>query len=60
MHSRRILHAPAATASVTISKRTPKSSLVHFRLAECLTQEKDRASAVNEFREALSGDLWPS
>jgi tetratricopeptide (TPR) repeat protein len=38
----------------------PKSSLVHFRLAECFSQLKDRASAVNEFREALNGDLQPS
>jgi Tfp pilus assembly protein PilF len=38
----------------------PKSSLVHFRIAECFSSLKDRASAVNEFREALNGDLQPS
>jgi|SRR6267143_4572842 tetratricopeptide (TPR) repeat protein len=38
----------------------PKSSLVHFRLAECFSQLKDRVSAVNEFREALNADLQPS
>jgi hypothetical protein len=38
----------------------PKSSLVRFRLAECLFKIKDRASAANEFREALNGDLQPS
>jgi len=38
----------------------PRSSLVHFRLAECFSQLKDRVSATNEFREALNGDLQPS
>jgi hypothetical protein len=32
---------------------------VHFRLTECVTQAKDRASVVNEFPEALSRDLRP-
>jgi hypothetical protein len=41
-------------------KETDKSSLVHFPLAECFSQLKDRVSAVNEFREALNGDLQPS
>jgi tetratricopeptide (TPR) repeat protein len=38
----------------------PNSSLAHFRLAECFFQVKDRVGAVNEFREALNGDLQPS
>lgn len=41
-------------------KATPRSSLLHFRRAECFLQVKDRAAAVNEFREALNGDLEPS
>ena len=41
------------------AEATPKSSLVHFRLAECFSQMKDRVNAVNEFREALNGDLQP-
>jgi tetratricopeptide (TPR) repeat protein len=36
------------------------SSLAHFRLAECLSQRKDRVGAVNEFRKALNADLRPS
>jgi len=38
----------------------PRSSLVHFRLAECFFQGQDYLDAANEFREALSGDLQPS
>ena len=38
----------------------PKSSLVHFQLAECFAGVKDRLDAANEFREALHGDLQPS
>jgi hypothetical protein len=38
----------------------PRSSLVHFHVAECFAQIKDRVSAVNEYREALNGDLEPS
>jgi hypothetical protein len=41
-------------------KANPRSSLVHFHIAECFSQIKDRASAVNEYREALHGDLQPS
>jgi tetratricopeptide (TPR) repeat protein len=37
----------------------PGSSLLHFRLAECFSRVKDRVSSVNEFREALNGDLQP-
>jgi Tfp pilus assembly protein PilF len=37
----------------------PRSSLVRFRIAECFFDLKDRVSAVNEFREALNGDLQP-
>jgi hypothetical protein len=36
-----------------------KSSSVHFRLAECFLQRKNRVMALNEFREALRGDLQP-
>jgi hypothetical protein len=32
---------------------------VRFRIAECFFDLKDRVSAVNEFREALNGDLQP-
>jgi len=38
----------------------PKNSMAHFRLAECFSQQKDRVRAVNEFREALRGDLQPA
>jgi Tfp pilus assembly protein PilF len=41
-------------------EETPRSSLVHFRLAECFSQRKDRVSAANEYRTALTGDLQPS
>ena len=30
-----------------------------YRLAECFFEVKDRTNAVNEFREALNGDLQP-
>jgi tetratricopeptide (TPR) repeat protein len=32
----------------------------HFRLGECYFKLKDRADAVNEFTDALKGDLEPS
>ena len=38
----------------------PKSSSVHFQLAECFYSVKDRLDAANEFRRALTGDLQPS
>ena len=41
-------------------EETPRSSLVHFRLAECFSQRKDRVSAANEYRAALTGNLQPS
>jgi tetratricopeptide (TPR) repeat protein len=41
-------------------KANPRSSLVLFHVAECFSQIKDRASAVNKYREALNGDLEPS
>jgi len=38
----------------------PGRSLPHFELAVCLARAKDRAGGVNQFREALNGDLQPS
>lgn len=40
--------------------KSPESSLVHFRIAECYRETKDRVSAVNEFRLALSADCKPA
>ena len=37
-----------------------KSSLVHFRLAECFSSLKDRAGAVHEFRETPNVNLQPA
>ena len=37
-----------------------KRSLPHFEFGVCLASAKDRARAVNQFREALNGDLQPS
>lgn len=44
----------------TEREANPKSSMVHFRIAECFFNLKDHVNAVNEFREALNGDLQPS
>jgi hypothetical protein len=41
-------------------KENPRSSLVHFHVAECFSQIKDRLNVVNEYREVLNGDLQPS
>ena len=38
----------------------PRSSLAHYRIAEILFQQRNLASAANEFRWALNGDLDPA
>jgi aminopeptidase N len=40
-------------------KLSPKSSLIHFRLAEVFYEQFNLQSAANSFREALNGDMSP-
>lgn len=37
----------------------PASSLAHYELAEALFERRDYMGSVNEFREAIGGDLRP-